>query len=338
MFRMMTLESKASLSALGATLCAIAIGSSNTSMTHADDRRQDYHHPEKHPLFRLSPVSPIRIFRPNSSLEIAFDVRTRNPVYVMERLKVDDKPSGNRKRHNFYEEQALPEAYRSRNSSYHNSGYDRGHLAPAADFDDPKERLDTYNLTNISPQHHELNRKQWAQLEAWTRQISRSRESSSETYVITGPIWLPQRQIHDKLFEFNYPAIGSPPNIVSVPTHFFKLIAVIKDDTIVEFACFVVPNHVEESKSSGTVDFADYSVRWTDLERVTGLEFFVGLVSPEWKQRADSLVILPPKRQIGGLLGDSAPSSSALIVRGRRGNQAGVRHLCPGGSCLKPKT
>ncbi|GKZ01395.1 hypothetical protein MPSEU_001090300 [Mayamaea pseudoterrestris] len=345
MFRRLIKHEKVLLSVIGASGLAIFTSEEERDMTRADnswlfgstktipDQLKDH----KEPLSRLSPVSPIRIFRPNPNLEIAFDVRTRNPVYVMERLQInDDDKSGGRKRHHFYEEQALPEHFRSRNSSYHNSGYDRGHLAPAADFGDAKERLDTYNLANISPQHHEINRKIWAQLESWTRQVARSSstyDDNTTTYVVTGPIWLPHRMVHEKLFEYQYLAIGAPPNLVAVPTHFFKIVVVIHnendEETIVKYACFVVPNNVND-KADTSNQLSDYLVQWTDLERVTGLEFFPSLATTEWKHLADALVVLPANRTKQLLLEDGSVSTKR-----RRNNKANLAHLCPNGCCQK---
>ena len=83
--------------------------------------------PDTPSLADFAPFSPIRVMRPNQNLEIAFDVRTRNPLYVLERLVVvdDNKPAAKNKskRPNFYQDsQNLPAVYRSQNQHYHNSG------------------------------------------------------------------------------------------------------------------------------------------------------------------------------------------------------------------------
>jgi DNA/RNA endonuclease G (NUC1) len=84
----------------------------------------------------LSPVPPIYVFQPNPSLEIAFDARTRNPIYVMERLSPQRKNNSTsfKRPSNFFEEKSLPEEFRSRPQHYKNSGFDRGHLAAAANY------------------------------------------------------------------------------------------------------------------------------------------------------------------------------------------------------------
>jgi endonuclease G, mitochondrial len=289
------------------------------------------------PLSELSPVPPIRIFRPNANMEIAFDVRTRTPVYVLQRL-TSSHGQGKRRRRNFHEEKSLPKHYRSRNSHYHNSGYDRGHLLPAADFHNDPLALedDSYNLINVAPQQPDMNRKIWAALEQWTRTIA-SQNDRSETYVVTGPLWLPARQVGPKRFEYNYPGLGVPPSLVAVPTHFFKIVVVLEQAhsataaqcRIRKFACFVIQN------DDTAIDrcLHDYLVPWTDLEAVSGLEFFP-CASKEWKETADGLTnqLLTSSSHNGQLLlKDPRSAVSKRLVF-----DSGLEHLCQDKSCFIP--
>jgi hypothetical protein len=279
----------------------------------------------------------------------------------------------------------LPEEFRSRNSSYHRSGYDRGHLAAAANYSSPESVLDTYNLCNVSPQDPRLNSTVWARLEDWTRRVAVAYYCSHgesadpdgdgccDTYVVTGPLWLPvrtiqlhqpQRRLHEEaeddetsslsssspasattVFEYQFPALGVPPNLVSVPTHFFKLVVVVRQrlpprcldsgndnacecyssesdasavSPIVAYACFVVPNrNVLEEHSDWS--FEDGLVRWTDLEAATGLEFFPELVDRDWKRAADDALMgkaskrkVQQRQRLLLLPPPTPPSSSSL--------------------------
>lgn len=285
----------------------------------------------------LSPWIPIRIFRPNADLEIAFDVRTRTPVYVMERLGFSDATSNtDNRRQRFYEEKSLPEWFRSRNSHYHLSGYDRGHMAPAADYQD--NRSDTYNLINVAPQSSDMNRGVWAGLEKWTRGVARrAKQNQLETYVVTGPLWLPQRKLDDKLFEYQYKGLGNPPSLVSVPTHFFKVIAVIdpkepvKTRSIREFACFVVPNEKLAERS----EYQDYLVRWTDLEAVSGLTLFPGFASESWKIHADAATEKLQSRMKGPLLLLSEEYNPTRSPATYKATSIDALHLCRAGHCSR---
>jgi DNA/RNA endonuclease G (NUC1) len=288
----------------------------------------------------MSPTLPIRIIRPNPNLEIAFDVRTRNPIYVLERLdpRHFGKSKQRRGRPRFYEETAIEmEHYRSRLSHYRNSGWDRGHMAPAADF--PETPEDTFNLCNVSPQDHKMNLSIWNRLEEWARRVasSSSQEKTTTTYVVTGPLWLPTRQLAETQFEYSYQGLGRPPSLVSVPTHFFKVVVSVNEDSnnpeIVQFACFVVPNH-EPSKNK---KLEDYVVPWTDLETVTGLQFFSHLVDAEWKSWADRMTqdqVLKYTSSQQHLLTDGSNTRRHKKPSSKKPCQS-IQHLCNEGQCRR---
>ncbi len=329
-------------------------------------------------LTHFAPTLPIYVFRLNPHLEIAFDVRTRNPVYVLERLPVgndnnlqltksenDDLSSSSsahrrRRRPNFYEETSLPEMFRSRNGHYRHTGYDRGHLAPAADFMGNNYQLvqDTFNLCNVSPQDPSLNRFLWAKLELWTRQVAQRewREHQNLTLVVTGPLWLPVGYHSSSsstqpypIFEYRYPAVGQPPCLLSVPTHFFKVVAVVAENSkdadapfaLDKFACFVVPNQkVDESSRLN-----DYLVRWSDLEAVVGMRLFPQLITqPSMMELADVLTDevrelvtkSQPNHHVLRLTdGSQSPASSVArrLNKVNTKNRPTLEHLCSRGSC-----
>ena len=62
---------------------------------------------------------------------------------------------------------------------YTNTGYDRGHMVPAADADDPIEMSETFLMTNMTPQLPSVNRVAWKNLEERVRSVP-------FTYVVTG--------------------------------------------------------------------------------------------------------------------------------------------------------
>lgn len=287
-----------------------------------------------------SPVLPIRMIRPNPNLEIAFDVRTRTPIYVMEKLSKSTLPErgagGGRRRPNFYEEKSIESpGFRSKLSHYHKSGFDRGHMAPGADFPGDTTQ-DTYTLCNIAPQDPVMNKGIWNSLEEWARRLVHSKDvaPASNVYVVTGPLWLPRRQVGDGKFEYRHLALGRPPSIVSVPTHFFKVVVVVGDERdagnpILEFACFVIGN--EETCHSKKLE--DYVVPWKDLEAVTGLQFFPKWASPEWKDKADHVT----KMQVPSSTGTN---SSRLYLTDRSAKSSGSKsrdrfpeHLCANQKC-----
>lgn len=78
----------------------------------------------------------------------------RHPFWVLEHLTADNlKGDGNRNKSRFKEDQSIPELFRAKLSDYWSSGFDRGHMAPAADAKRNQAAMDeTFYLSNICPQ------------------------------------------------------------------------------------------------------------------------------------------------------------------------------------------
>jgi endonuclease G len=63
----------------------------------------------------------------------------------------------------------------STNEDYENNVYDKGHLAPAADFNCDKENLkQSFSYLNCTLQHEKLNRGTWRLLEAHERELAKT--------------------------------------------------------------------------------------------------------------------------------------------------------------------
>jgi len=74
----------------------------------------------------------------------------------------------------FQSDEEIPEEYRTSYSDYTNSGYDRGHMAPDADFDYEENDLkQTYILSNIVMQDPTVNQEQWVEAENRERELTR---------------------------------------------------------------------------------------------------------------------------------------------------------------------
>lgn len=112
--------------------------------------------------------------------------QTRTPLYVAQRLDPEQlntvEPLA--RSNVFYEEARLPARERASLASYRHSGFDRGHLAPAADMRTEEGMAQSFSLANIVPQAPVHNRKSWRKIEQDTRKyVKRSRHP---VYVITG--------------------------------------------------------------------------------------------------------------------------------------------------------
>lgn len=81
--------------------------------------------------------------------------------------------------------------YRSDNSDYKGSGYDRGHLAAAGNHKLHQKHVDeTFYLSNMAPQVGVgFNRHSWNRLEKYVRKLT---DVYKDVYVCTGPLYIPK--------------------------------------------------------------------------------------------------------------------------------------------------
>ncbi len=181
------------------------------------------------------PESNIILQRQNYIL--AYDGRIRSAGWVYEELTAASiVGSADRSHYEFMEDPQIPSLLRSTKKDYEGSGYDRGHLCPAADARaSPGGMQETFYLSNITPQDSQLNRKYWLKLEKYIRHLTKSYDV---IYVITGPLFMPQKSKEGKRF-IKYEVIGD--NDVAVPTHYFKVIRAKRGHSI-DTEAYIIPN------------------------------------------------------------------------------------------------
>jgi endonuclease G, mitochondrial len=135
---------------------------------------------------------------------------------------------------------------------YKGSGYDRGHLCPAADMSQNKISMsETFFLSNMSPQTPGFNRGIWSTLEEKIRAWA---ATYSKTYVVTGPI-----------FKDNITVIGE--NKVTVPGYYYKVIY----DGHEKMIGLILPN------ASSSLSLDNFVVSVDQIELLTGIDFFANL-------------------------------------------------------------
>ncbi|GCC44179.1 hypothetical protein chiPu_0028103 [Chiloscyllium punctatum] len=93
--------------------------------------------------------------RSRESYVLAYDPRTRNAAWVLEQLDAGrlQLKGSERGRCEFREDPSVHEYHRARNSDFKGSGFDRGHLAAAANHRHSQKCMDdTFYLSNVVPQ------------------------------------------------------------------------------------------------------------------------------------------------------------------------------------------
>jgi endonuclease G len=123
--------------------------------------------------------------------ELCYNKQTRNAEWVFEHLQ-GNKGKPDRTKSKFKEDPDIPALFRSHLQDYQGSGYDRGHLVPAADINASQKALnETFFLSNTSPQSPAFNRGYWALFEKFVRNLQ---NHFDDVYVVTGPLFLPFKQ------------------------------------------------------------------------------------------------------------------------------------------------
>ena len=168
---------------------------------------------------------------------------------------------------NFREDKAVSTGSATLND-YKKSGYDRGHVAPAADFRWSFDAMnDTFYLSNMCPHTHAFNAGIWSDLEEAVRSIAYEDEC---IYVVTGPV----------LTDGPYETIGE--NKVAVPNYFYKVILDYSAPTVKAIG-FIMPH--ENSKEP----LSYFAVTVDEVENMTGLDFFPLLPDDEEEKLESSL-------------------------------------------------
>ena len=185
---------------------------------------------------------------------LAHNTERKTPEWVAERLTREKVNKQLPRSDNFRPDPHLEAGRRAELADYRKSGFDRGHMAPAANMRwDRTAMSESFYLSNIAPQVGPgMNRGIWASLERQVREWARER---GEVYIFTGPIYSPEDDATRR--------IG--PNRVAVPTHFYK---VIFDPVRIEAIAFLMPNE----KLTGR-ELAEFVVAIREIEALTGLDF-----------------------------------------------------------------
>ena len=141
---------------------------------------------------------------------------------------------------------------------YAHSGYDRGHMCPAGDSRWSAQAMkESFYMTNICPQHPNLNGGDWHELE----QACRRWAEKDKLYIVCGPI-LYKRTLN--------PPIGKDHKIC-VPDAFFKVILMGVEKGKPRAIGFIYKN------TAGNRPLDSYVNSIDQVERITGLDFFSAL-------------------------------------------------------------
>lgn len=111
-----------------------------------------------------------------SGYTVLYNEENRIPVWVAYELTRDETSGTITRSGKKFRPDERVSAVQADDNDYRNSGWSRGHMAPAGDFKwDEKAMLDTFYFTNCCPQDEKLNSGSWNVLEnkvrTWAREF-----------------------------------------------------------------------------------------------------------------------------------------------------------------------
>ena len=196
---------------------------------------------------------------------LSYDSKNKTPQWVAWELTKEETRGKEERSTEFFPD---PDVIGSQvvTYDYSHSGYDRGHMAPAGDMKWDKQAMqESFYMSNICPQDHNLNTEDWNDLEMKTREWARR---YGKVYIVCGPIYNGKRNEY----------IGE--HRVKVPDAFFKVILINNDNK--QYALgFLFENEAGERPLEEYLTSVDY------IEKLTGMDFF-SLLPDEIEERLEN--------------------------------------------------
>ncbi|MBV9216624.1 MAG: DNA/RNA non-specific endonuclease [Acidobacteria bacterium] len=164
-------------------------------------------------------------------------------------------------RHDFESDDSLPANFlHVQYYDYSGSGFDRGHMVPSADrFSDLRRNEETFMMTNIVPQSHDLNEYPWQKLEIYARNLV---GRGNELYTIAGV----------------YGDKGRLKSKVTVPTNCWKVIVVLTPgNRNIDQNTRVIAVDMPNEEGIADRKWQSYETTVRAIEQKTGLDLFSAL-------------------------------------------------------------
>ena len=178
------------------------------------------------------------------------------PTWVAWNITAEELVERESRTNNFQPDPELSVGSAVTTEDYIGSGYDRGHMCPAADNRYHWRAMDEcFYMTNMCPQNHNLNTGVWNDLEQQCRQWV---EEDKVVYVVCGPIFN----------EASTPIYIGRKHKVRVPDAFFKVVLRNYEQGRPKAAGYVFEN------KAATAALRSYACSVDKVEEITGIDFF----------------------------------------------------------------
>jgi endonuclease G len=203
---------------------------------------------------------------------LGYNEQTEQANWVAYELTKSSIQQPNVKREKYFNPDYKVKTRSSFHRDYSNSGYTRGHLAPAGDMAfNTTAMKESFLMSNMTPQLKKFNNGVWKELEENVRDWAYKK---GNIIVVSGPVF------YDK----NYERIGQ--NKVGVPHAFYK---VLLDNSSEKYdaVAYLIPHAVTD------LSLDEFATNIDEVEDLTGINFFKDFFkNNELEERIESTYLL----------------------------------------------
>lgn len=220
------------------------------------------------------PIEPdIQLNREGFSL--GYSRKNRQAVWVSYVLTADNLKKKQYRRSNKFKPDPGIRIKPVKPADYKRSGFDRGHLAPAADMTyalDPMTH--SFFMSNISPQIPGCNRGIWKRLESQVRHWAVREE---KLFIVTGPLFKKRNR-------------RMPNSKIPVPYAFYKVVFDLTPPR--KMIAFIIPNKTTKKR------LPSFAVSVDTVEFLTGYDFFSSLPDEEEERLESTFLFRDWKKKV----------------------------------------
>ncbi len=186
----------------------------------------------------------------------SYNSTTLNPDWVAYELTFDEIQGNLKGKSSFCWDPDVKGRKSKREDYKNNQGWDKGHMAPKADMKWSVQAYEeSFFLSNICPQNHDLNVGDWLKTENLARRMA---EKYQRVYIICGPVFS----------DLTHGTLGE--NKVYIPDGFFKAL-MVQAGTSYRSIGFYMSNNAQKNH------LRNYACTVDEIENLISRDLFTGL-------------------------------------------------------------
>lgn len=245
---------------------------------------------------------------------IEYDDDLRGPVWAANVLGLKELEGG--RIDCFRQDPRIPGAVASRPSDYNEAIFDQGHMVPNADMTFGEiPIINTFIMSNMSPQFCQFNRGVWQILETFERHWA---EDGTPVYILNGAVFDRDGDgVRDGDHESVRMRSRSGQMNVAVPSAYFKIFAREGSDGRLHTLTILLPHDQADVDGQAAVDYLRGHITTVEaVERLTGTDFLPNATEGVVEDRTlwdvteasfRSLVAAPCRRTAGAVIAEENP-------------------------------